>query len=64
MEIRLYTAQECEFLDKCLNLFEVKANVKYVQDVISYTSYVISTDKDTEDIIKRCMTYNYNKNFN
>lgn len=64
MEIKLYTAQECEFLDKCLNLFEVKANVKDVKDVISYTSYVISTDKDTEDIIKRCMAYNYNKNFN
>lgn len=63
MEIKLYTAQECEFLNKCLNLFEVKANVKEVKDVISYTSYVISTDKYTEDMINRCMAYNYAKNF-
>ena len=63
MEIKLYTEQECEFLDRCLNLFDVKANVKKVKDIISYTSYVISTDKDTEEIIKRCMVYNYNKNF-
>lgn len=63
MEIKLYTSQECIFLDQCLSLFGVKANIKEVTDVISYTSYVISTDKDTEDIIKRCLAYNYNKNF-
>lgn len=63
MEIKLYTAQECEFLDKCLELFEVKAEVKQVKDVISYTSYTISTDTYTEDMIKRCMAYNYAKNF-
>ena len=63
MEIKLYTAQECEFLDQCLSLFGVDAKVKEVSDVISYTLYTISTDKDTEDIIKRCLAYNYNKNF-
>lgn len=63
MEIKLYTAQECEFLDKCLNLFEVKAEVEEVKDVISYTLYTITTDKRTEDMIKCCMAYNYAKNF-
>lgn len=61
MEFKLYTAQECEWLDKCLALFDLKANVKEVADVISYTSYVIMTDKATEDMIKRLMRYNYEK---
>ena len=64
MEIKLYTAQECEWLDKCLALFDIKANVKEVKDAISYTSYVFITDKATEDMIKRLMRFNYAKNFN
>ena len=63
MEIKLYTAQEREWLDKCLELFDIKAKVKEVKDAISYTSYVITTDKLTEDIIKRLMRFNYEKNF-
>ena len=62
-EIKLYTAQEREWLDKCLELFDIKAKVKEVKDAISYTSYVITTDKLTEDIIKRLMRFNYEKNF-
>ena len=64
MEIKLYTAQECEWLDRCLELLDVKANVKEVKEAISYTSYVIMTDKATEDMIKRLMRFNYEKNFN
>ena len=40
MEIKLYTEQECEFLDKCLNLFEVKADVTKVKDVIKATTEI------------------------
>ena len=63
MKIELYTAQECEFLDKCLSLFEVEAKVEQVKDVISYTLYIIDTDEETLLLIKRCMAYNYKKNF-
>lgn len=63
MKIELYTAQECEFLDKCLNLLEVEAKVTEVKDVISYTLYEIEADDEALLLIKRCMAYNYKKNF-
>lgn len=63
MKIDLYTAQECEWLDKVLALFNINA-IKVNSDVgIKHTEYIFSCDTETATMIKLLMKYNYEKNF-
>lgn len=63
MKIKIYTAQEKEFLIKILDVFEVDFDISTVKDVISCEEFEFETDNATVDIIKKCMLYNYKKNF-
>lgn len=63
MTVNIYTEQERIFLHNVLELFNVEYETEQLDTVISSIKFTIKANTETEDIIKRCMLWNYKKNF-
>lgn len=64
MSIDIYTEQERIFLRNVLELFNVDFETETNTDTgVTCTVFSFKADESTQDIIKRCMLWNYKKNF-